>query len=847
MIEIPGYRLLRQLGRGGMATVYLAVQESVDREVALKIMSPALLVDPNFGERFMREAKIAAHLHHRHVVGIHDVGRAGDYHYIAMEYLAGGQVLAGDGSASSPTFALRVTSEIAGALNYAHEKGFVHRDVKPDNILLRTDRSSALTDFGIARALDAAPRVTRTGTIVGTPHYMSPEQARGKKIDGRSDLYALGVVLYELLTGRVPYHADDSLAIGIMHITQPVPVLPKGLAVLQPLIDRLLAKQPEDRFQTGNEVAAAIAAIELSEFDETLPGLVAIPNPQWHDASSADTVIGADAIPSIRAPARDRAEPNLGRLDEIINARDDDVMRADRIASAPPRRTPKRKSRRGLIALVALAVLVVAAGVAWNNQDGLRRLLPRTEFNDTLSRAQKALDAGRLTGHQGDSARELFLAAHAQDQDNDIARRGLQTVGQRLLEIADADMQHDDLAAAREALDAARDLLGGGTEIDRLDRALKQVESRGSETAQLLDHAGNALRAGKIVGADGAAMLYQSVLDSDKANALALAGLKKSADTLASQARGALAAKDIEGATARANDISRILPSYPGLPELLGQIAQTHTTERASLDATLDRADAQIRAGQLSGSDDSALDLFRSVLKQDPANARAKEGLRGVAQAFVVQANAALDDSNPDQADKLLNAAAAIAPASPDLRAARVELRELRERLDINAERAVVSPSQAAQVRKLVAAAVKAAAAGNLIIPPGDCAYDKYRAALAIDGNDKDALDGLARLPARAKELFAQALTEGAPQRARASLDAVRQVAPDDVAIATMAERLARAFLDQADARMSEGRRADATRALDAARELRPGDPRLAPLQARLRAMADGPGTRNRL
>ena len=342
-------------------------------------------------------------------------------------------------------------------------------------------------------------------------------------------------------------------------------------------------------------------------------------------------------------------------------------------------------------------------------------------------------------------------------------------------------------------------------------------------------------------------MLYQSVLDSDKANALALAGLKKSADTLASQARGALAAKDIEGATARANDISRILPSYPGLPELLGQIAQTHTTERASLDATLDRADAQIRAGQLSGSDDSALDLFRSVLKQDPANARAKEGLRGVAQAFVVQANAALDDSNPDQADKLLNAAAAIAPASPDLRAARVELRELRERLDINAERAVVSPSQAAQVRKLVAAAVKAAAAGNLIIPPGDCAYDKYRAALAIDGNDKDALDGLARLPARAKELFAQALTEGAPQRARASLDAVRQVAPDDVAIATMAERLARAFLDQADARMSEGRRADATRALDAARELRPGDPRLAPLQARLRAMADGPGTRNRL
>lgn len=841
MIEILGYRLLRQLGRGGMATVYLAVQESVDREVALKIMSPALLVDPDFGARFLREAKIAAHLHHRHVVGIHDVGRAGDYHYIAMEYLAGGPVLARDGSSRSPAFALRVIGEIASALNYAQEKGFVHRDVKPDNILLRSDGSSALTDFGIARALDAGSRVTRTGAIVGTPHYMSPEQARGRQIDGRSDLYALGIVLYELLTGRVPYHADDSLAIGIMHITQPVPTLPMELATLQPLIDRLLAKQPEDRFQTGNEVAAAIAAIELREPDDTLPGLVAGPDPLWREPSSVETLIGADAIPAMHADARDRAEPNLGRLDEIISARDDDVMRADRIASVP-RRARKHRSMRGLVAFVALAMLVVAAVVAWNNQDGLRRLLPRTEFNDTLSRAQKALEAGRLTGNQGDSARELFLAAHAQDQDNDIARRGLQTVGQRLLERADAAIQRNDFAAARESLDAARDLLGGGIEIDRLDRALKQGESRGSETAQLLDRAGAALSAGNIVGADGAAAFYQRVLDSDKANALALAGLKKSADALASQARAALATKDIDGATARANDISRILPAYPGLPELLGQIAQTHTAERASLEATLDRADAQIRAGKLSGSDDSALDLFRSVLKLDPANARAKAGLRSVAQAFVVQANAALDDSNPDQAGTLLNAAAEIAPASPDLRAARANLRELHERLDINAQRAVVSPAQATQVRKLVAEAAKAAAAGNLIIPPGDCAYDKYRAALAIDGNDKDALDGLARLPARAKELFAQAMTDGAPQRARALLDSVRQVAPDDVAIPALVERLARAFLDQADARIGEGRRADAARALDAARELSPNDPRLAPLEARVRTMGEGQG-----
>jgi serine/threonine protein kinase len=841
VIEIPGYRLLRQLGCGGMATVYLAVQESVDREVALKIMSPALLVDPNFGERFLREAKIAAHLHHRHVVGIHDVGRADYYHYIAMEYLGGGPILTKDGIPRPPAFALRVIREIAGALNYAQEKGFVHRDVKPDNILLRRDGSSALTDFGIARALDAAPRVTRTGAIVGTPHYMSPEQARGKQIDGRSDLYSLGVVLYELLVGRVPYHADDSLAIGIMHITQPVPVLPKNLAALQPLIDRLLAKQPEDRFQTGNEVAVAIAEIEHREQDDTLPDLVAMPNPFGRETPSVDTLVGSDPALLSKTSARDRAEPNLGRLDQIISARDDDVMRADRVAPAL-RRARKRRPLRGLVAFVVLALLTAAAVVAWNNQDSLRRLLPRTQFNDTLSRAQKAFDAGRLTGNQGDSARELFLAARAQDQDNDIARRGIETVGHRLLERADAALQRNDLAAARESFDAARELLGGGIEVDRLDQTLRQSESRGTETAQLLDRAADALAAGRVDGTDGAAALYQRVLDGEKANALAQAGLKKSADALATQARRALAAKDVDTATARANDISRILPSYPGLPDLLGQIAQTHNAERATLDETLARADAQIRAGQLAGSGDSALNLFRTALKQDPANARAKEGLGAVAQAFIVQANAAIDDSNPDQAGKLLDSAAEIAPASPDLRAARANVRELRERLDIGAERAAVSPAQTARVRKLVAEAASAAAAGKLIIPPGDCAYDKYRAALAIDGSDKEALDGIARLPARAKELFARALADGAPQRARALLDSVRQIAPDDAAIPALTERLARAFLDQADARIGEGRRADAARALDAARELSPNNPRLAPLDARVRAMVESRG-----
>ena len=848
MIEIPGYRMLRQLGRGGMATVYLAIQESVDREVALKVMSPALLVDPNFGERFLREARIAAKLHHRHVVGIHDVSHAGDLHYIAMEYVGGGPVLSGHGAPLAPALALRVTREIATALAYAQEKGIVHRDVKPDNILLREDGSAVLTDFGIARAHESSLRMTRTGAIIGTPHYMSPEQARGRAVDGRADLYSLGIVLYEMLVGHVPYRAEDSLAVGIMHITEPLPTLPNELSALQGLLDRLLAKEPDDRFQNGHEVAATIVELErMREWTPLLPATERVSARSDTPLEHLQPMFALDPVES--APrtndARGRAEPSLGRIDEIAAAADAHAMRAER---KPPAPVPRR--RGGRFALAALAVIVVAAGAAWHYQDSLRHLLPRTEFNDTLSRAQRALDAGRLVGNQGDSARELFLAARAQDPDNDVARRGLDSVAKRLLEQAQQALDRNDLAGAHADLDAARDLLGGGMEVDRLAQTIKQRETRGAEqadaTAQALDAAAAALAAGRIDGADGAAALYQRVVDGDRNNAIAQAGLRKCADALAAQARAALDDGDVATATARSDGIARILPSYPGQTDLLGDIARAREAARAAQDAKLaallDRAEASAKAGRLSGAGDAALELFREAQRLDPANARAQQGLRRIAQAFLVRANAAIDDDKPGEADKLIGSATQLAPDLPDLHAARVNLRELRERLDIDAHRAVITPAQSAQVQRLVADAERAAQAGDLIVPPGDSAYDKYRAALAIDGNSAAARDGLARLPARAKELFAQALTDGTPQRARNLLEAVRQIAPGDPALAALGDKLANAFLDQADQRIGEGRRDDATRALDAARSLSPSSPRIAPLQERLRAMMDAHG-----
>ncbi|MGH1373758.1 MAG: bifunctional serine/threonine-protein kinase/formylglycine-generating enzyme family protein [Cellvibrionaceae bacterium] len=261
-MQIPGYRIIRKINQGGMSTVYLAIQLSVGREVALKVMSPALNADPVFSERFQREANIVGQLSHPHIVSIYDIGRFKNLNYIAMDYLAGGSVHDKMSTGLSANEALRITEEIANSLDHAHDKGYIHRDIKPENILFRDDDASVLSDFGVAKTLSSASNMTNAGTVVGTPHYMSPEQARGKPIDGRSDLYSLGVVFFEMLTGSVPYRADEAVAIAIKHLTAPIPKLPPQFSLFQPLLNKLLAKEPNDRFQRGREVVEAIQKLQ---------------------------------------------------------------------------------------------------------------------------------------------------------------------------------------------------------------------------------------------------------------------------------------------------------------------------------------------------------------------------------------------------------------------------------------------------------------------------------------------------------------------------------------------------------------------------------------------------------
>lgn len=381
--QVGQFNVLEEIGRGGMATVYRATQQSINRDVALKVLPRAFLHDPGFYERFVREVNVIAHLEHPHIVPIYDFGKHDGVPYIAMRYLAGGSLraLIRPNQQVPLKELVRPISQIAQALDHAHQQGIIHRDLKPGNVLLDTNQNAYLSDFGIARVINS----DLTGSsIIGTPTYMSPEQAAGESLDARADIYSLGIVVFELITGREPFKASTPIAMILKHLNDRVPYLSEFRQGIPDSVDAVIAKSTEknrdDRYPSAGAFADAFAdavrgaaasvylGMQTTPQSEsptvTLSGEpplpteeMPLPKPVYTPNTNSPTVTPRDGVPAQAVAQRQASEtptPIFTKHDK------DEATRLTNDIDLTPK--PKGKPRRLPYGVLALLLLLLAGG-----------------------------------------------------------------------------------------------------------------------------------------------------------------------------------------------------------------------------------------------------------------------------------------------------------------------------------------------------------------------------------------------------------------------------------------------------------------------------------------------------
>ncbi|WP_189454098.1 bifunctional serine/threonine-protein kinase/formylglycine-generating enzyme family protein [Cognatilysobacter bugurensis] len=450
--EISGYRLLRLVNHGGMSTVYLGEQLALSREVAIKVMMPQALADEVSRRRFENEVRTIARLEHPNIVRIHELGRTRDgLPYYTMPYLARGHLglrsFVDEHGVPDETKVREIAHSLFAALEYAHSRGVVHRDVKVENVLFDDAERPLLADFGIALRRGFGPRVTAAGMAVGSTAYMAPEQARGEEVDGRADLYSLGVVIWELLTGHLPYQAADALSMAVMHAQDPIPKLPPHLRHWQRFMLRALAKDPAQRFQTAAEMRAAMDAVRVRRAPAWLlrarERAKVLRGHRTAQALAAAAVVGAIVV---------TVGTSVGLFQRSTGG---DFYRADRPDAVAPAVTVKPDATTAML-----------------------EPLPEAALQRTLQRGKEQLAQRRLTTPEGDNAYSTAVEAWHIDPTNPDVQALIASVTDALAEQLVRSLGEGKDERARDYYTRARDLARqtGGAGAEALERLQERTE-----------------------------------------------------------------------------------------------------------------------------------------------------------------------------------------------------------------------------------------------------------------------------------------------------------------------------------------------------------------------------------
>lgn len=831
--EIPGYEIKSRLGKGGMATIYLAEQTNFRRMVALKIMLSHLSSDPSFTERFMREARNVAKMNHPNFVPVYDVGQHGGQYYLSMEYLPTGDLKAHMREGISLSDGVRIIKEVADALNYADQKNFVHRDIKPENILLRENLSAVVCDFGIAKEINEVSQMTMMGTVIGTPRYMSPEQAQAAELDGRSDLYSLGVIFFEMLAGHVPYDGGSALDIAIKHINEPIPRLPAKLAAFQPFIDVALAKQPEHRFQTGREMINALEELEESHF-------VLI-----HE-SSITVLVPESELNSSRHKLRTGPSRYGSRAVGSSGFRTG--------GSVPRRRArPARKPEREFIitwrrlAPVLAAALLTLGGTAWwlysrNVPESTPVIVEPTPVTPTpilpgiakelREKAERALTEGRLFGPGDDNAHGYLTALLILQPEDSGGKASITRLYGIYLERASQALELGDLGTAQETLEQAgkishyvqdESLIGQQSRLQRnlMDaQAQSKINAKREQLIERLLAEADALRdSGKLTSPadENAFGRYQEVLSLDPSNETAIKGIEAIAGTLLAQAREQLESGQVGRANAFLAAAGQIFPKHPELASTRAAIkaeelrlqelesqelakrteaqemeqarrAQERQLRAKKVQSLLAEASSDVQADRLSSPENNnAVEKYNQVLNLDPANVDALTGLENVANRHIEIALAMIKGGELEDAEWNLTRAKMLSPVNPKYTAAQAELIAVR---DLALQQAAAENARKEKITSLVSRATLSAKEGKLFQPNGDNAIDYIRQVLELDGRNASALALRAELNNRIETATASEIKSQRFDNARLAIDALASNKASEQAIAGLRKQL---------------------------------------------------------